>query len=91
MAAVEGVSRSVLLATGVTAQPGNGVMPAIAAGADNGCWWHHGYFWKAEITPITGMQQRPHQGLAAMTEFAAYHLAADVSRRAGPIRATRAL
>ncbi|HDK37601.1 MAG TPA: Nif3-like dinuclear metal center hexameric protein [Thiolapillus brandeum] len=65
------------IVTGVTASLAL-VEAAAAAGADL-LLVHHGYFWKNEAAPLTGMKGRRIQALyASNMSLAAYHLPLDV-------------
>ena len=79
---VEGRDQIGLLVTGVTASQAM-VDAAIAAGADM-LLVHHGYFWKGESAPITGIKQRRIKALLANDlNLLAYHLPLDVHAELG--------
>lgn len=79
---VEGCEQVRLLVTGVTASQAM-VDAAIAAGADM-LLVHHGYFWKGESAPITGIKQRRIKALLANDlNLLAYHLPLDVHAELG--------
>jgi|TARA_R110000822_G_scaffold4883_7_gene20913 dinuclear metal center YbgI/SA1388 family protein len=79
---VEGREQVRLLVTGVTASQAM-VDAAIAAGADM-LLVHHGYFWKGESAPITGIKQRRIKALLANDlNLLAYHLPLDVHAELG--------
>ncbi|MFO7705266.1 MAG: Nif3-like dinuclear metal center hexameric protein [Halopseudomonas sp.] len=74
---VEGREQIRLLVTGVTASQAM-VDAAVAAGADM-LLVHHGYFWKGESAPVTGIKQRRLKALLANdVNLLAYHLPLDV-------------
>lgn len=79
---VEGREQVRLLVTGVTASQAM-VDAAIAAGADM-LLVHHGYFWKGESAPITGIKQRRLKALLGNDlNLLAYHLPLDVHAELG--------
>ena len=79
---VEGREQISLLVTGVTASQAM-VDAAVAAGADM-LLVHHGYFWKGESAPITGIKQRRLKALLANDlNLLAYHLPLDVHAELG--------
>jgi dinuclear metal center YbgI/SA1388 family protein len=79
---VEGREQVRLLVTGVTASQAM-VDAAIAAGADMRLG-HHGYFWKGESAPITGIKQRRLKALLGNDlNLLAYHLPLDVHAELG--------
>lgn len=79
---VEGRDQIGLLVTGVTASQAM-VDAAIAAGADM-LLVHHGYFWKGESAPITGIKQRRLKALLGNDlNLLAYHLPLDVHAELG--------
>ncbi|MCO4320876.1 Nif3-like dinuclear metal center hexameric protein [Aliidiomarina quisquiliarum] len=74
---VEGSATIAKVVTGVTASQAL-IDQAIAVGADT-LLVHHGYFWKGEHEPITGMKRRRIKALlAANINLVAYHLPLDV-------------
>lgn len=79
---VEGREQISLLVTGVTASQAM-VDAAVAAGADM-LLVHHGYFWKGESAPITGIKQRRLKALLGNDlNLLAYHLPLDVHAELG--------
>lgn len=79
---VEGRDQIGLLVTGVTASQAM-VDAAVAAGADM-LLVHHGYFWKGESAPITGIKQRRLKALLGNDlNLLAYHLPLDVHAELG--------
>ncbi|MBQ0742043.1 MAG: Nif3-like dinuclear metal center hexameric protein [Pseudomonas sp.] len=79
---VEGREQIRKLVTGVTASQAM-VDAAVAAGADI-LLVHHGYFWKGESAPITGIKQRRLKGLLGNdVNLLAYHLPLDVHASLG--------
>lgn len=79
---VEGTQQVQRLVTGVTASQAL-VDAAVAAGAQM-LLVHHGYFWKGEAAPITGIKQRRLKALLANDlNLLAYHLPLDVHGELG--------
>ena len=79
---VEGREQIRVLVTGVTASQAM-VDAAVAAGADM-LLVHHGYFWKGESAPITGIKQRRLKALLGNdVNLLAYHLPLDVHAELG--------
>ncbi|PCC99160.1 Nif3-like dinuclear metal center hexameric protein [Halopseudomonas pelagia] len=79
---VEGREQIRMLVTGVTASQAM-VDAAVAAGADM-LLVHHGYFWKGESAPITGIKQRRLKALLGNdVNLLAYHLPLDVHAELG--------
>ncbi len=79
---VEGAARVRRLVTGVTAS-----QQLIDAAAQRGADMllvHHGYFWKGEAAPVTGVKQRRIRALLANDiNLVAYHLPLDVHAELG--------
>ena len=79
---VEGRSQVKRIVSGVTASQAM-IEAAAAAGADM-LLVHHGYFWRGEAAPITGLKQRR---IAALLEhginLVAYHLPLDAHAKYG--------
>lgn len=79
---VEGREQVRMLVTGVTASQSM-VDASVAAGADM-LLVHHGYFWKGESAPITGIKQRRLKALIGNdVNLLAYHLPLDVHAELG--------
>ncbi|MRH78653.1 Nif3-like dinuclear metal center hexameric protein [Spiribacter sp. C176] len=79
---VEGRAAVQRLVTGVTASQ-RFIDAAIEAKAD-AILVHHGFFWKGEPAPITGMKgQRLQRLIRADVSVLAYHLPLDIHRRFG--------
>lgn len=79
---VEGRSRVERLVTGVTASQAL-LDAALEAGADM-VLVHHGYFWKGEPEPVTGIKKRRLQTLLANDlNLLAYHLPLDAHPQMG--------
>lgn len=79
---VEGAAQVERLVTGVTASQAL-VDAAVSAGAQM-LLVHHGYFWKGEPAPVTGIKQRRLKTLlGADINLLAYHLPLDVHAELG--------
>jgi len=79
---IEGTEQINKVVTGVTASQAL-VDKAIALNAD-ALIVHHGYFWKGESQPITGMKQRRIKALLdANINLIAYHLPLDIHPQLG--------
>jgi dinuclear metal center YbgI/SA1388 family protein len=79
---VQGVDQVKKLVTGVTASMAL-IEAAIAQDADL-IFVHHGYFWKGEAQPITGIKrERIHALLTNNISLVAYHLPLDVHPELG--------